>query len=476
MDNIISNLPEDSSLYIPKEHDGHEFISIDAAAFDGYLGHIAEQVSKDTDVHPVQYLMGMMSFFTTAVGRNPYYKVKKAGNHRLKEFFLNVGATSGGRKGTAANYGRDLFFKAFPLEFQLGKKLVMGIQSGQVIIDTTRDLTDEEKAGDDEKNIEPRTERKEITIVAEEMSSYFKACNQPNSIQSGVTREAWDNEGNIAATSIMRGEVIAKNTHISIYGMTNVPDLMKDLNEGEYYNGFLNRFLIFWGHVTHHDDEHWEDDPKADTAQLDEFVANIKFLVNRGRGTWECKFDESAKKLWKKHSKDLMKELPGIGAILSRRHVHVMRLAMIYALTDMQHPGNVKVGVNNLSSSGYDDRNTVYWISDKHLKSALALMAYCCKSVYKIFATKTGVNFDNKNANKLIRHLRQIAPEGYTKKQVIEDVFQGNVKAEDIEEAYELLHLHSLVKEIKTPRADGKGAPRTTWYAVEHKYDGPQVS
>jgi hypothetical protein len=156
----------------------------------------------------------------------------------------------------------------------------------------------------------------------------------------------------------------------------------------------------------------------------------------------------AAKALWCDHHERLTTPPPGpLGDVLSRGAPHVIRLAMLYALTD---------------------RSAV--ISDDHLRAALALWDASARCAAYVFGDSLG----SPDAEKVLSALRA-APGGLTRSEIRSQVFHRNLSSDRIKAALALLLRHHLVRE-EVDRNTG-GAPSCRYYAINAKNaftpDGP---
>jgi hypothetical protein len=108
----------------------------------------------------------------------------------------------------------------------------------------------------------------------------------------------------------------------------------------------------------------WTDENAAEI--LDDLEKAIDLA--RAFGDYELKRDEQAREIWRNVYPELSEGKPGMaGALTARAEAQVMRLATLYALTDV-----------------------AFEIKAEHLLAALALWQYCEASVQYIFGSALG--------------------------------------------------------------------------------------
>src|SRR5205814_9886133 len=120
-----------------------------------------------------------------------------------------------------------------------------------------------------------------------------------------------------------------------------------------------------------------------DTREAIEFARNVRTEVRR---------TEEAERLWEELYPELTRDLPGLlGAAAARRHTHVMKLALLYALLDQRDEIDVE-----------------------HVEAGLAAWKYCEDSLRELFGEATG----HRLADKILAALEQAAPEPLSLKQL----------------------------------------------------------
>ena len=266
-----------------------------------------------------------------------------------------------------------------------------------------------------------------------------------------------DAEGGTESFSVSNKIQIVSDSHISILGATTPSDLLGDLAKAEYHNGFLNRFMIYWAQATKSDYDFWGVDEAAiNTADL-EHAKQIKRILEVAMHLYELRFDLEAQEYWRTIAPELNEDKTGIGNIVARRRLHVIRLSMYYAITDLDHIMNYQLN---------DSNNWIFPIKINHVKSAKAMVDYCTSSVYKLFGdSMVGTDLGNRYAEKLYQRLKAEFPNGLSQTEISQGVFQNNIETEaEANKIYKLLEQHQLVR--KETKSTG-GRDQTIWYAQE---------
>ena len=145
----------------------------------------------------------------------------------------------------------------------------------------------------------------------------------------------------------------------------------------------------------------------------------------------------AARSLWEANYDRLTTPPPGaIGKVTSRAAPHALRLAMIYALLDL----DARIGPD-------------------HLTAAIAIVDASARCAAHIFGNSVG----NPDADRILSALR-IAPAGLTRTEIREQVFQKNLPSDRIKAALSILLAANLVGQTK--QAATGGAPISRFHAA----------
>jgi hypothetical protein len=193
----------------------------------------------------------------------------------------------------------------------------------------------------------------------------------------------------------------ASAAHISVIGHITAAELRHHTNTVELSNGFLNRFLLIACRRIRLLPEGGDPDPLSHTDLPQRLARNLA----RARRAGRLSLDEHARRLWHDAYAQLSEPAPGLtGQITARAEAHVIRLALIYALTD-----------------GADE------IASAHLHAALALADYAARSAAWALAHSTA----DPLATDILSALAH-SPSGLTRTQ-LRDLFHRNQPAARID-------------------------------------------
>lgn len=386
------------------------------AAYHGLLGEIVRKLEPETEADPVAILAQLLVCFGAAVGRGAYFQVE-ATRHHPQEFVLIVGESATSRKGTSWDYARRLIASA---DATLSERILTGLSSGEGLVWAVRDPTASDSGIPDRR----------LVAFEAEFSSALKACSRDNSTLSATLRSAWD--GRPLQLMTRTAPARATDAHVTVVGHITAAELRHHLTGLELANGLANRFLLICCRRQRLLPEGGASDPLAGTGLQRLLGATIEHARAAGRLT----FKASARELWHHAYTQLAHTShSGIaGAICARAEAHVIRLALIYALTDGERT-----------------------INTEHLQAALALWYYAARSASWALQASTG----DPLAEQIHAALRH-APDGLTRTQ-LRDLLQRHQPADRVDQA-----LHALTSTGRANRTKviTAGRPAELWHAT----------
>ncbi len=151
--------------------------------------------------------------------------------------------------------------------------------------------------------------------------------------------------------------------------------------------------------------------------------------------------DPGARALWQQVYPTLTAGHPGLfGAVTSRAEAQALRLSLLYALFD----GSQEIRV-------------------EHLKAALAVWNYAAASVRYIFGDLIG----DPIADRILRELRAVRPQGLTQTEITSDLFNRNVSALVLERALLTLSRTGLAFKVREEAGARGGRRAERWFAIE---------
>lgn len=394
------------------------------AVYYGLLGEIVRTIEPQTEADPLAILAQMLVFFGNCVGRQAYFQIE-ATRHYANEFVVLVGQSAVGRKGTSADWVRHVFAQLDP-DWVTGR-IRSGLSSGEGLIKVVRDA---------EYRMEPVLEKGAVRdyqrVLAAEgeddkrllaMETEFGAVLRVNERQgnrlSAIIRNAWDH-GNLA--SLTKDQVKATDAHISIVGHITASELIDLLSHVDASNGFGNRFLwlaVRRARLLPLGGNH------VDLAIYQTALADV---LSACRDIGRVTFTDRARDLWFRSYERLTSPGDGLfGEVTSRGAPHVIRLALIYALSDR-----------------------TCLINESHLQAGLALWDYSLRCAAHIFGASAH--------DRAARVLAWLRGEGdwVSLSRLRRELFQDNLPAAELRKDLQSLLERNLIAQRQGPATGGR--------------------
>jgi hypothetical protein len=411
----------------------------------GLIGDIARAGSNDTEANPYAIAAAAIAYLGVSVGRGPYMPIGDDWNHaRLN--FVHVGRSSRGRKGTSKKLVITRIAKAVK---DLNENLAPQIHTGGL---STREglalmIHDGWTQGKDEV---PPIEDKRLLAVESEFANVLHQGKRDGNTLSTALRDAWDGISIKPATKTNR--VWASNPHIGILADITPSELKSLMASRELTNGFANRFIFFWA-----EGDKVNPFPKPTPkdviegfarriAEVLEFAGADRFV---DRDVYRMGFSTEAASLYSKLYRGELRDRSAgdhITGLLDRRAPALMRLAMIFALTDK----TLEIDVH-------------------HLNAALAWIRYWTDSVKFIFQSaldEVGTEQVNETANELMAFLKLQGKASRT--ELMKVCFKNHTSKDKLDRAIdELLTASPPAIEVETvKRSKGESGKATKFYKL----------
>jgi hypothetical protein len=297
-----------------------------------------------------------------------------------------VGRTNAGRKGMSWGHVRQIICDADPT---WAGRNYSGLSSGEGLIHAVRDRVEKPGEDGDIKVVDDGVDDKRLLVQESEFSSVLKVASREGNTLSDLIRLAWD-RGNLQ-TMTRSSPCKATGAHVSIIGHITPDELTKLITDTDVANGFCNRF----GWACSRRARVLPEGGRPDSRAMAELTGKVSDALRWAQMAGELRRDPAAREIWFREYERLTDDRPGLlGAVTARAAPMVMRIAMIFALTD---------------------KSMV--VSADHLKAALAVWKYCDDSCAVIFGKRLG----DAVADAIIKALRS-KPEGMSRTE-IRDLF-----------------------------------------------------
>jgi Protein of unknown function (DUF3987) len=334
------------------------------------------------------------------------------------DFTVLCGPTYYCRKGTSWRAIRNLLYTVAP--HWAGTRIRDGFQSGEAIIHCCRD--DQAVVTD-----------KRLLIAEEEFVELIRVANRKDCKLFQVFCKMWDAPPAMSTTGKLSDET-ATGLAGSVIGHITKELLTELMPKTEIRGGFINRFL--WC-VTQGKPLRMSGAKRIDWTNHGSILADFDAIFQLFDTPQLMDWDTKAFEVWKNFYESM--EIPKstlMADIVARGPDHVLRLSMIYACLD----ASLK-------------------IQPDHIKAALKVWDYCKRSAAWIFGQYLG----NRQAD-LLRWTLQRTPEGMTREQIIDEVFNRHIAGAKLDRVLSELVDAELITMAMEPT---KGKPRQRWKSVQ---------
>ena len=409
----------------------------------GLVGDIARAGSENTEANPYGIAAAAMAYLGVAVGRGPYMSVGDDWNH-ARLFFVHVGRSSRGRKGTA----KKLVIKRIAQAVEeLQQDLAPQIHTGGLSTREGLALMIHDGWTQGKEEVPPINDKRLLAVEAEFANVLHQSRRDGNTLSSAL-RDCWD--GTNIRPAIKTSRVWASNPHVGILADITPSELRDLMAARELTNGFANRFIFFWA-----EGDKINPFPKQTPKDVIEGLANTVADVLRfagadhhvDRDVRRMELSEDAAKVYARLYRGELRDRSAgerIAGLLDRRAPMLLRLAMIFALTD-----------------------ETLTIDVQHINAAMAWIRYWVDSVKFIFQSamdEVEAAAVSDMAEAVMQFLKK---EGKaTRTQLTRGCFQGHVTKAQLDKAIdELLTAAPPAIEMQTvPRPKGEPGTPTKFY------------
>lgn len=384
-------------------------------AFYGILGKIVKVLEPESEADPAALLLSLIIGFGNCVSEKSFLQVSET-KHRPNLFSIVVGKTAMGRKGTSWSAAKYVLKKADP---EWADKNVSGLSSGEGIIHSIRDqiTTEQSKSNSMTEKNETLVSDKRLMIVEAEFSQAIKAMERQGNTLSPVLRQAWDCE--VLGTLTKNSRETATEPRISLIAQITLVELLRLLSKTEQANGFANRFLFCFCERSK-----LIANPVSITANnsLNSLISRLSKVISKAKEVRELKKSSETEMVWEGMYERLSAEEMGIkGALIARGPVQVLRLAMVFALSD-----------------------GTALIEPHHLEAAFAIWQYSTESIDYIYGDKIG----DPVAQKILEQLKEDYPKQFNKSEIMA-MFSNHKSKHEIGCSIKNLLRHKLITEEK---------------------------
>ena len=419
----------------------------DSACLYGLVGEVAQAGSDTTEANPFAVALNFIAYLSAAVGRGPYMPVGNTWHH-ARIFGQHVGRTGRGRKGDAVGIVHRIDKALRALDEHIAPQVHRGgLSSREGLVMLIHDGFTEGK-----NEVEPIHDKR-LWVVESEFSNVLQQSKRDGNTLSAALRDVWDGVSLKPATKSNR--VWASNPHIALSVAITPGELRALMASRELTNGFANRFVMIWAERTK-----VLPFPQATPQQTIDSLASKVLEVLKFAGA-DRYVDRDVKRMTltpaaaKRYATLYTGELDDqsagelVNALLERRAPVLLRLAMLFALTDL-----------------------TLEIDTHHIEAALAWVHYWCDSAKFVFSNavdEAGAEETNHTAARIVEYLSTKAKA--TRSQLTLECFQGHQSKTQIDAAIdELLSATPPRIVVETvPRAKSAPGSPTKFYSLAAK-------
>ncbi len=387
----------------------------DPACLYGLVGDIARAGSETTEANPFAIAASAIAYLGVAVGRGPYMPIGNTWHH-ARFFMLHVGRSGEGRKGDAVSLIKRISRRLSELSPDHAPQVHSGgLSSREGLVFMIHDGYREGKED------VPAILDKRLMVIESEFVNVLHQGKRDGNTLSAALRDCWDGVSLKPATKTNR--LWASDPHVGLLAAITGGELLACTASRDLSNGFANRFMPYWAERTR-----LLPFPKATPAdEVDRLTRRVLEVLQfcqaerwAERDSLRVELSPDAAKRWAAlYRGELNDRSHGerINALIERRAPMLLRLAMLFALTDCTATVEVR-----------------------HIDAALAWIRYSVESVKFIFgsaADEAEVAEVNDAAQKVLAFIGSHGR--VTRTQLTRECFKGNLSKDRIDAALDEL-------------------------------------
>lgn len=300
----------------------------------GLVGEVACAGGEGTETNPYAIAANFMAYLSCAIGRGVYLPIGNTWHHpRL--FCLHIGRSGRGRKGDAVQLVLRIDQGLRDLDYRLAPQIHRGgLSSREGLVALMHDGYLQGK-----QDI-PAIDDKRLWVVESEFANVLHQGRREGNTLSAALRDCWDGVSLKPATKSNR--IYASHPHVCLSGAISPSELTGMLTTRELTNGFANRFLMIWAERSQ-----ILPFPKPTPQTVVDTLAGKVLEILRFTGSDQperrdhLRMELSTQAQWRYaqlYRTDLNEDQGSeiVNSMLERRAPMLLRLAMLFALTDLQ--------------------------------------------------------------------------------------------------------------------------------------------
>ncbi|QOQ84572.1 hypothetical protein INP81_08250 [Comamonas thiooxydans] len=328
----------------------------------GLVGEVACAGGEGTETNPYAVAANFIAYLSCAIGRGVYMPIGNTWHH-TRIFCLHIGRSGRGRKGDAVQLVLRIDQALRELDVRFAPQIHRGgLSSREGLVAL---MHDSYRQGKQEV---PAIDDKRLWVVESEFANVLHQGRREGNTLSAALRDCWDGISLKPATKSNR--MYASHPHVCLSGAISPSELTEMMAARELTNGFANRFLMIWAERSQ-----ILPFPKATPQTAVDALARRVLEILRLTGADQVeqrdhlRMELSAQAQWRyaqlyrtELNEDQGSEV--VNSMLERRAPMLLRLAMLFALTDLQTRVDVP-----------------------HIDAAMAWMQYTTTSVRYVFVS-----------------------------------------------------------------------------------------
>lgn len=312
----------------------------------GLIGEIAKAGSTDNETNPYAIAANAIAYLSAAIGRGAFMAVGNTWHHP-RMYSLHIGRSSRGRKGDAVALITRINYVLRTIDEYAAPQVHRGgLSSREGLIFLIHDGFKEGKT-----EVEPIHDKR-LWVVESEFANVLHQGKRDGNTLSPALRDCWDGVSLKPATKSNR--LYATDPHVNLSAAITPTELHSLMQSRELTNGFANRFLMFWAERTHMVPFPLttnQDDVVALARRIYEVLMFCKSTEYANKDHLRVTLSDDAKRLYDKLYRTELNDTSAgekITSLIERRAPMLLRLAMLFALTDLStivEPKHIHAGL-----------------------------------------------------------------------------------------------------------------------------------
>ena len=414
----------------------------DPACLYGLVGDVAMAGSQNTEANGFAIALNFMSYLSCAIGRGAFTYIGNT-RHHVRLFGLHVGRTGRGRKGDAASLVHRIDMTIRAADEANHDSIAPQVHSGGLSTREGLALMIHDGWAQGKKEVEPIHDKRLWVIESEFVNVLMQSKRDGNTLSSAL-RDCWDGVSIKPATK-GQPRVWASNPHICLSAGITGSELHNVMAARELTNGFANRFVMIWAER----DKILPFPRATPQPEVDALARRAIEVIRFAGGDRFAERDvrmigitpAAERRYAELYLGELNDQSAGeiVTALLERRAPVLRRLAMLFALCDLQ--GEVAV---------------------QHIDAALAWTRYWTDSVKFIFsdgAAEVRTAETNETAQTIIEFLQK--KRRASRAELTKQCFGGHKSKTLIDDALDELLTASPARIVVQTVPRPKGTPGT---------------